>query len=95
MPPRAVCGRMLSFLSPSAVLLVLAVSATAEPRPRLTTDSVEYCSTLAARVAGLPKAREEPSRTLAAEGVKLCDDGHVRSGIAKLRRAVRAAQVMP
>jgi hypothetical protein len=34
----------------------------------------------------------EPSRSLGEEGVKLCDEGHLRTGVTKLRRALRAAQ---
>ncbi|MCO6418271.1 hypothetical protein JYK14_19175 [Siccirubricoccus sp. KC 17139] len=71
---------------------LLALPVAAEPGPRLTTDTVEYCGSLAARLASLPAAEREPSRSLAAEGRRLCDTGHVRTGIAKLRRAVRAAQ---
>jgi len=83
---------MTAALTPPALLLALVVSAAAEPSPRVTTDSPEYCNSLVARVASLPAAQQEPSRTLAAEGEKLCVSGHTRTGIAKLRRAVRAAQ---
>jgi hypothetical protein len=40
----------------------------------------------------MPAATQEPSRSLAVEGMRLCGNGHLRVGIAKLRRAVRAAQ---
>ena len=86
---------MHGLILPPALVLLLAVSATAEPGPRITTDTAEYCGSLAARLAGMPAARHEPSRSLAAEGVQLCGQGHVRTGIAKLRRAVRAAQANP
>ena len=93
MRPRAACWRIMqSLVTPPALLLVLAMSASAEPGPRVTTDTIEYCGSLAARLAGMPAATQEPSRSLAAEGVRLCGNGHVRVGIAKLRRAVRAAQ---
>jgi hypothetical protein len=72
--------------------LAMAAAAWAEPSPRVTTDTAEYCGTLAARVAANPAAAREPSRSLAEEGVRLCGDGHVRTGVAKLRRALRAAQ---
>lgn len=84
---------MTAALTPPAILLALLVSAAAEPSPRVTTDTPEYCSSLVTRLAGLPAAQQEPSRSLAAEGERLCGNGHVRTGIAKLRRAVRAAQV--
>jgi hypothetical protein len=77
------------------MLLALVVAAAAEPSPRVTTDTPEYCTSLVTRLAGLPAAQQEPSRTLAAEGERLCGSGHVRTGIAKLRRAVRAAQASP
>jgi hypothetical protein len=64
---------------------------TAEAGVRVTTDSAGYCASLAARLAPLPAAAQEPARSLAAEGRRLCDAGHVRTGIAKLRRALRAA----
>ncbi|MBL6456619.1 hypothetical protein JMJ55_14890 [Belnapia sp. T6] len=83
---------MQPLLSSPALLLVLAVTAMAEPGPRITTDTAEYCHSLANRLSGMPAASREPSRSLAAAGMKLCGDGHVRTGIAKLRRAVRAAQ---
>jgi hypothetical protein len=86
---------MFSTLSSPVILLAMAVSGAADPGPRITSDSPEYCSSLAARVSQLPAAEREPSRSLAAEGVRLCSDGHVKTGIAKLRRAVRAAQASP
>lgn len=72
--------------------LLIAVGAAAETGPRVITDTTEYCGTLAVRLANLPAAEFEPSRSLGAEGVKLCGNGHVRTGVAKLRRALRAAQ---
>jgi hypothetical protein len=86
---------MLPALTPPALMLSLVLSAAAEPTARVTTDTVEYCTSLVARFAALPAARQEPSRHLAAEGERLCGNGHVRTGIAKLRRAVRAAQAVP
>lgn len=86
---------MLPVLTPSALLLSLVVSAAAEPSARVTTDTPEYCTSLVARFAALPAARQESARTLAVEGERLCGKGHVRTGIAKLRRAVRAAQAGP
>ena len=86
---------MMVALTPPAILLALLVTAAAEPGPRLTTDTAEYCHSLVTRLAGLPAAKQEPSRSLAAEGERLCGTGHVRTGIAKLRRAVRAAQASP
>lgn len=83
---------MRALMLPSALLVWLTSAAGAEQSPRITSDTPEYCGSLAARVARTPAAVHEPSRSLAAEGVRLCHDGHVRTGIAKLRRALRAAQ---
>ncbi|HEY4250743.1 MAG TPA: hypothetical protein VGM87_06070 [Roseomonas sp.] len=75
------------------VLRAGAPGLSAEPQNvRVTTDSVEYCGTLAQRVAALPGGGTEPARSLAEDGLRLCDTGHVRTGVAKLRRALRAAQ---
>lgn len=74
------------------LLLAIALPARAEQTPRVTSDTAEYCGSLAARVAVTPGAAREPSRSLAEQGVALCGNGHVRTGIAKLRRALRAAQ---
>ncbi|TCH98894.1 hypothetical protein EJV46_10075 [Roseococcus sp. SYP-B2431] len=82
-------------------LLVLPVSAIAvlpiqSDRPlRMTTESAEYCRTLAARLAETPQATAELPRGLGEEGRHLCSIGHYRSGIARLRRAIRAAQAEP
>lgn len=76
------------------LLLALAASpqaAAAEQRLRVTTDSKEYCHSLAARFASLPAAQREPVQELGEEGERLCDTEQVRVGIAKLRRALRTA----
>ena len=85
-----------------ALLLALAVLALAVlPLPadaspdgpvRVTSDSTAYCAELASRLAEQPHGHAEPARSLAEEGQRLCGKGHVRTGIAKLRRALRAAQ---
>ncbi|MBD0273799.1 MAG: hypothetical protein ICV73_17960 [Acetobacteraceae bacterium] len=59
--------------------------------PRIIDATPEYCRSLAGRLAALPAARSEPSRSLGEQGVKLCGEGHLRIGVAKLRRALRAA----
>ncbi len=66
-----------------------------EPTPRVTTDSREYCAELVERLDVLPAAREDAIRRLVEDGIRLCDNGHPRTGIAKLRRAIRAAQAHP
>lgn len=74
-------------------MATLAPDVAAESSPvRVTTDTYEYCSVLAQRLAALPQSREEPARSLGEDGQRLCSSGHVRTGVAKLRRALRAAQ---
>jgi hypothetical protein len=88
-------GGMRAFLALCLPLLlagsVAAQSPESTPRLRVTSDSVGYCRALAARMAELPP-RAEADRRLLAEGRQLCDDGHPRAGIARLRRALRGAQ---
>lgn len=83
---------MRSLHALAMLTLVLASPARAEPTPRVISDTQEYCGSLVARLEATPAARREPSRSLAQQGVALCGNGHVRTGIAKLRRALRAAQ---
>lgn len=72
-------------------VLTSAASPVAEPVPRVIDDTPEYCRSLATRLAMQPAARLEPSRSLGEQGVKLCGEGHLRTGVTKLRRAMRAA----
>jgi hypothetical protein len=71
---------------------LMATPAQATGVARITTESLEYCAELSQRLTTLPKAAEALPSTLAEEGRRLCASGHVRTGIAKLRRAIRAAQ---
>ena len=79
------------LLVPLFAIPIAALASTEHP-VRVTTDSSAYCQELAVRAAAQPAARQEPMRSLAEEGTRLCETGHVRTGIAKLRRALRAAQ---
>lgn len=74
------------------LLMAGAALQAADPPVQVTTDGVAYCRTLAARLAALPTATDEPALSLGREGRALCENGHVRTGIAKLRRALRATQ---
>jgi hypothetical protein len=73
-------------------LLLSAAGPSTEPVPRIVDATAEDCQSLAHRLASLPAARSEPSRSLGEQGVKLCGEGRLRIGVAKLRRALRAAQ---
>ena len=63
----------------------------AEASLRLTTDSAEYCDSLALRLSAMPAAAAPLPQALGEEGRRLCANGHYRTGIAKLRRAIRLA----
>lgn len=72
---------------------VLAPEAGAEPSTvRVTTDTPEYCGVLAQRLSMMPAAQEEPARSLGEAGRRMCSTGHARAGVARLRRALRAAR---
>ncbi len=70
-------------------------AALAEQPVRVTTESTAYCRELALRLAGMPSGTREPARRLGEEGERLCRAGHTRTGIARLRRALRLAQAKP
>ena len=92
MPSVGIALLLPLLLSVLAALAPVTVAAATEQPLRVTTDSSAYCVELASRLALQPGGRQEPARGLAEEGRRLCDTGHVRTGIAKLRRALRAAQ---
>lgn len=61
---------------------------------RVTSDSPEYCETLWRQVRAELREGEHPpgsegARELAAEGWRLCGEGHLRPGILRLRRALQ------
>lgn len=58
---------------------------------RVTTDTLEYCNHLLARVVEMRNAQEFPYEEvdrLTAEGRRMCAHGLVRRGIMRLRRAL-------
>jgi hypothetical protein len=61
-----------------------------DDRPRSMTDTVEYCDHLARRFAAAAPNRPPHlhAATMAADGNKLCQQGHMRPGILRLRRAL-------
>ncbi|PWS35464.1 hypothetical protein DFH01_17790 [Falsiroseomonas bella] len=59
---------------------------------RVTTDSSAYCTELTQRFAAQATTMPASAVALAEEGQRLCQGGHVRTGIAKLRRALRVQQ---
>lgn len=64
---------------------VLATIATTDDAARITSDSTEFCGQLAAVLARAPD-RPREAVELHSEGVTLCAHGHLRAGIARLRR---------
>lgn len=62
---------------------------------RVTTDTPEYCAHLLSRIDQMRARVEEPAQRvdiLAAQGRRLCASGHIRPGIARLRRALLLLQ---
>ncbi len=53
----------------------------------VTTDTAEYCATLARLAGGAPNPPAD-ARRLLVEGKEMCDRGEIRGGIARLRRAL-------
>ena len=71
-----------------AVFLVAAMPCRAdEPSFTLTTDTPTYCAQLARQVAERHSALLDVQRLLA-EGREMCEQGQVRGGIRRLRRAL-------
>ncbi|MCW3473382.1 hypothetical protein [Limobrevibacterium gyesilva] len=65
-----------------------------QPAPilRMMTESAEYCTHLAKEVADAKRSAATPSadaQTLETEGNRMCERGHVKGGIARLRRALK------
>lgn len=83
---------IFAFLVTMLSALPMPLSARAEPVLRVTSESGEYCEALAHRLAAAPHGETGLPRSLGEEGRRLCASGHVRTGVAKLRRAIRAAQ---
>ncbi|UPY36467.1 hypothetical protein [Sediminicoccus sp. KRV36] len=83
---------MLRILALPVVLFALCSARADEAAPRISTENAEYCESLAARLAASPAPMGDISRGLGEEGRRLCASGHVRTGIAKLRRALRATR---
>jgi hypothetical protein len=83
---------MLSHLLLSLPVLVGLSGQAGARELRTLPPDLAYCRELAARLASQPEAGREPAQSLGAEGIELCRQGYVRTGVAKLRRAVKAAQ---
>jgi hypothetical protein len=86
------------LLLAGAVLVALVLLALSQSGPpsvagpmMVTTDTPAYCNDLAAQVAAAqrahPAAQPEAAR-LAREGRQMCDNGLIRGGLLRLRRAL-------
>ena len=76
-----------------ALLVFLPAAAFAQQAaPRLISGSPEYCAELSGRFSAMEIDAPAHLRALAREGRQLCAEGQTRSGIAKLRRALKEAQ---
>ncbi|MBX6376549.1 MAG: hypothetical protein IRZ13_20275 [Acetobacteraceae bacterium] len=85
------------MLALATVLLVLlaplpAAAGEGDSVVHVTTETREYCSVLADRFAAMRETASPLARALAEDGIRLCANGHVRTGVARLRRAIRLAR---
>ena len=75
-----------------AALVLLVGPALGQDHPaRVTSDTPEYCAELQTMVRALLTRAPAPSQeasTLSVEGRRMCDQGHTRGGIMRLRRAI-------
>ena len=88
---RALVAAAILALGTAAALSQSAPPAPAGGPALVTTDTPEYCDTLAERVARAERIRPNPPRQveeLAEEGHRMCATGLVRGGLVRLRRAL-------
>ena len=83
---------LIGLAGPPAASLLPATTIAAETSWRVRPESPEYCAELASRLSRIEAGHTDPARSLGEEGARLCQTGHVRTGVAKLRRAIREAQ---
>ena len=83
---------MRCFLLLPCLVLLVAGRLHAQSAPiAVTTDTLEYCEDMSARIAACPDLTAEMHRLLD-EGHHLCGRGEVRGGIMRLRRAMLLIQ---
>lgn len=65
----------------------------------VTTDTPEYCGSLFSQIARMPRRDNVPDsdenvevNSLAMQGRRLCELGHIRAGLVRLRRALLILQ---
>ncbi|UPG72039.1 hypothetical protein MVG78_16125 [Roseomonas gilardii subsp. gilardii] len=91
-PVLLLAGPLFCLQTASLQTARLAVETEARDLWHVRPDRPEYCQELASRLAALPGARTTPAKELGDEGLTLCRKGYPRTGVAKLRRAIREAQ---
>jgi len=87
-------------LSVLLALVPFTLSAAGDMPPVVvTTDTPEYCRRLIDRISELIGSAPQPPpvtvRSLSNEGQRLCDEGHTRPGILRLRRALMLLEQGP
>ena len=70
------------------LVLAMPLVGGADAPSRLTTATPEYCAELSTLAKARSTGRPGPAARLAQEGRELCAQGHVLTGIHKLRRAI-------
>lgn len=83
----------LHIAGPAAVAAwLIAWPAEGQSPPRLTSDTPEYCQQLHERVSQLIRIADAPPPRevafLSSEGQRLCEQGHIRGGVLRLRKAL-------
>jgi hypothetical protein len=94
-PVLFLAGPLFCLQTTSLQTVGLAVEKEARDLWHVRPDRPEYCQELASRLAALPGAATTPAKQLGDEGLTLCRKGYPRTGVAKLRRAIREAQGEP
>jgi hypothetical protein len=92
---RSVIAAGLALGVGSATALSQPDAPTSTDSMRVTTDTPQYCDSLAGMVAQASRAHpgaEPEAQSLAEEGQRMCDEGLIRGGLARLRRALLMLQ---
>ena len=86
---RSVLSAAAQFTAVCAIMAAAAAQGV-DDRPRSMTDTVEYWDHLARRFAAVAPNRQPHlhAANMAADGNRLCRQGHMRPGILRLRRAL-------
>jgi len=90
-PAQRLTGSAMFLAAVALAAVAGTLHAGAQPAPlEVTTDTAAYCQRLSTQVGDRVKTLDPPPPEvvrLSGEGEKLCDEGQVRGGIQRLRRA--------